>query len=534
MLKLTVVEGREAGRVFSSGETSVGIGAAPDNELQLADPYVSRHHGRVARVGDSWLYRDLGSTNGSVIKRHGADISFLDQASEVALEPDDLLCVGESVLRFTVTEAARPMPEHTIVAARRVEDLAASRERQLSDLEDLAAAYALEQQLAVAPGPEQMLDAVLAAMLAAFPSATHALLVLIDKRSGAPRRQVAWVRGEPARAATDVPISMSVANRVLQEGRSLLFVDVPTEFATSQSAAQAGITSSLCAPLWTGEETVGLIQLDSRSGRASFTERDLERLGLYANRAALAIVSSELHEAERRNQLVRDLSAMITHDLKGPLTSITGFLELLADEPPPGPQAEYVEIALASSRWLSVLIAAILDVAKMEAGGAQLRTEPVAVKQEIETALGLIGYQIREKGIALNLAMPADLPPVRADPELLRRIVVNLVGNSVKFAPEGSAITVSAALDSHARQLVVGVQDQGPGIAKEHQASIFDKFVQVAKGRTSEKISVGLGLAFCKLAVEAHGGTIGVESEPGHGARFWFSLPLAGPAGGES
>jgi signal transduction histidine kinase len=114
---------------------------------------------------------------------------------------------------------------------------------------------------------------------------------------------------------------------------------------------------------------------------------------------------------------------------------------------------------------------------------------------------------------------------------MLRRIVVNLVGNSVKFAPEESTIVVSAKVAEEGDQLVVSVQDEGPGIAVEHQARIFEKFVQVGKGRSAEKVSVGLGLAFCKLAVEAQGGRIWVESEPGHGACFSFSLPVGAAAG---
>jgi signal transduction histidine kinase len=539
MLRLTVVEGAEAGRVYPSSATSVGIGSAPDNEVHLDDHFVSRHHGRLLRVAHGWVYRDLGSTNGSIIERAGGRIALDASHSESDLQPGDLLLLGRSVLRFELMEQpaigqAEPTeawPDHTLVASREIADLEANRERQLSDLDALSEAYRLERQLGLAAEPEQMLDAILEAMLTAFPSATHAILLLMDKKTGRPRRQVARVRGEEGRAKEEIPVSMSVASRVLTEGRSLLFLDVPREFANSQSAAAAGISSSLCAPLWTGEETVGLAQVESRHGTARFSESDLDRLSLFANRAALAIVASELHEAEETNRLLRDLSAMVTHDLKGPLTAITGFLDLLAAERLPGEQAEYVEVARASSKWLSVLIAGILDVAKMESSGVRPSLEPLALAEEIPQALELIAYQVQEKRIALETALPADLPAVLADREMVRRIVVNLVGNSVKFAPEQSTIAVSARVAEEGDRLVVSVRDQGPGISKEHQARIFEKFVQVGKGRSAEKVSVGLGLAFCKMAVEAHGGSIWVESEPGQGACFYFSLPLGAAAG---
>ena len=130
----------------------------------------------------------------------------------------------------------------------------------------------------------------------------------------------------------------------------------------------------------------------------------------------------------------------------------------------------------------------------------------------------------------LETAAPADLPLVPADREIFRRIVINLVGNAAAISPEGGKISVSAAKSEGDEALVVSVQDEGPGIPKEYQERIFDKFFQAGSRQQSQgQISVGLGLTFCRLAVEAHGGSIWVESEPGHGARFSFSLPLSTP-----
>jgi signal transduction histidine kinase len=231
-------------------------------------------------------------------------------------------------------------------------------------------------------------------------------------------------------------------------------------------------------------------------------------------------------EEERRNALLRDLSAMITHDLKGPLTGIMGFVDLLSREQLDEQEREYVEVIGGCSRWLSVLVAAILDVAKIEAGQMTLNCEPLEARRELEQALTAVDYQLREKGIRTELAVSPDLPRVRADAEMFHRIVANLVGNAAKFAPDGSQVLLQAKLEASGDAVTVSVQDEGPGIPLEHQDRIFDKFVQVAKGRSAERISVGLGLAFCRLAVEAHGGRIWVQSEPGHGARFSFSLPL--------
>jgi signal transduction histidine kinase len=315
----------------------------------------------------------------------------------------------------------------------------------------------------------------------------------------------------------------------------MLFRDVAAEFSDSRSAAAAGIASSLCAPLWTGEETIGLIQVESRAGKASFTERDLERLSVFASRAAVAIVGSELREAERKNQMLQDLSAMVTHDLKSPLTSVVGFLELLAQESLEDHMREYVDLALTSSMWLNVLVTAILDLARLEAGEMEIDRVPIDIRQEAEQALSLIEFQTRDKQIRVETVFPQHLPAVLASAEMFRRILINLVGNSVQLAPANTNLSISAALSSQGDSVVVSVQDEGPGIPEEYQARIFDKFVQAtSRERRHEKVSVGLGLAFCRLAVEAHGGRIWVESEPGQGARFSFSLPvhsLPAPAG---
>lgn len=250
-----------------------------------------------------------------------------------------------------------------------------------------------------------------------------------------------------------------------------------------------------------------------------------------------AAADAERRSAEQRNILLRDLSAMVTHDLKGPLTSTMGFLELLLREKLPEHQRSFAEIALGSSKWLSILVTGVLDVARMEAGQLTLNRAPLDIGHEIQQALVAVSYQLRERDLRVETTMPAELPPVSADSEVLQRVIVNLVDNAAKFAPVGSTIRLDASLDppltvrqeagpARAPAVTISVRDEGPGIAREYQSRVFDKFVQVAKGRSTERISVGLGLAFCRLAVEAHGGSIWVESEPGHGSRFSFRLPL--------
>ncbi len=534
MLQLSVIEGPDKGKVLRSPRDAVSLGSGTESEIQLSDSFVSGQHGEFIHAGRTWTYVDRASTNGSAIEREGRRIEVDQSGPGVALRPGDLVLVGESVLRFEVGEGpagqqpAAEQAAHTVIATRSRADLQDSRQRQSQRLDELAASYELEKSISLAFDPEQMLDAILEALLASFPGATHAIILLVDKATLEPRRQIAKVVGQPGRHDGDLPVSMSVASRVLREGRSMLFQDVASEFEDSGSVVAAGLRSSLCAPLWTGEETVGLIQVESRGGKVEFAERDVERLSLFANRAALAIVGCELSEAERKNQMMQDLSAMITHDLKGPLTGILGFLDLLSQEELAETHKRYVDFAFGSAKWLSMLVAGILDVAKMESSDVQLETEPLDLAEEIREALALIDYQFVQQNVRLVIDVPSGLPRVPANREFFRRIVVNLAGNAVELSPSETTITVSARLSDDGGSALVSVKDEGPGIPDELQSRIFDKFFQAAsRQRSQQKVSVGLGLAFCKLALEAHGGRIWVESKPSEGACFSFSLPLA-------
>jgi signal transduction histidine kinase len=537
MLRVTVLAGGDEEQAFECGPVLVTLGTAPGNQVVLRDPFVSRHHGQFAFTGGRWRYRDLGSRNGSSLERAGALIAVRPGEPDVMIESGDVLLVGQTRLRLEVLEGVPAADDPAVVASNNPSDPTARwEEGRVGE----GALHRLERRIGLAFQPEEALGVVLDTILAEFPAATHAIILLADRTTGAPRRQVSRARGQPGDSSQQIPLSRTVLTRVLREGRSLLLRNVPAELAESQSAADAGITSSMCAPLWTGEETVGLIQVDSRVARASpaipaagpetagpsFRESDLDRLGDLAGRAALAIVGWELREQEQLNRLLRDLSAMITHDLQGPLTSILGFLSLLSQEALGEDQRDYVETALGSARWLRVLIAGILDVARMERGETELDRQPLRMSEEIPPALAVVEHQLRTRKLRVEVTAPEDLPPVSADRELIRRVIVNLVANAVRFAPPESCLRITAALDSDGAGQVVSVRDEGPGIPPEHQERIFEKFFQGEKTRATERVSLGLGLAFCRLAVEAHGGRIWCESEPGRGACLSFRLPV--------
>jgi adenylate cyclase len=314
MLRFRVVSGEDRGEILVLDKPSVSLGAASDNDICLRDPYISRQHGRIALSENEWVYQDLGSTNGSIVERNAQQLRLGLGNPRAALCTGCLIHLGQTVLEVEIEGVAPPpkAQQHTMIAQRSLADLSEAQQRQQVQLDSLLAVHELEERLREVADPDEMLDMVLEALLDAFPKATHAIILLIDKATAEPRRKAVRIRGEEGRPKDDVPISMSIADRVLGEGESLLFNDVAAEFQDSKSVASACIKSTLCAPLWTGSETVGLLQVESREvGRVSFSEEDLGRLGLFASRAALGIVASELRHAESRSKRLEGFSAQL-------------------------------------------------------------------------------------------------------------------------------------------------------------------------------------------------------------------------------
>ncbi|HLV79881.1 MAG TPA: ATP-binding protein, partial [Chthonomonadaceae bacterium] len=166
------------------------------------------------------------------------------------------------------------------------------------------------------------------------------------------------------------------------------------------------------------------------------------------------------------------------------------------------------------------------DIHHLEAGALALEWETLEAKPLIEAAVQQVASLAAEKHLTLTEKIAPDLPAFSGDEEKLRRTLINLLGNAIKFTPSGGRIEVSARRDEEGNAVLFAVQDTGEGIPKEAFQRIFDKFGQVEQRKAGRKMSTGLGLTFCKMVVEAHGGRIWVESELGQGSTFFFTLPL--------
>ncbi|MBP7688325.1 MAG: PAS domain S-box protein, partial [Thermoflexales bacterium] len=238
--------------------------------------------------------------------------------------------------------------------------------------------------------------------------------------------------------------------------------------------------------------------------------------------AGRLVVLRDVSEERSLSDLREDLTSTMVHDLRNPLTVIQSALELL--EMDAGSQPQVLPIMRQGLQRMLNLVTSILDVNRLESGQMPLEREPTLLTSFVDEALAVQKVLADEKDLRLHNDLNGALPPVTIDTELISRVLQNLIGNAIKFTPSGGDIRVSAHQDAaDARRVVVSVSDTGPGLPAEVQSRLFQKFVRGAgPGRGS-----GLGLAFCRLAIEAHGGRIWADSAPEQGTAFHFTLPVS-------
>jgi two-component system, NtrC family, sensor histidine kinase KinB len=246
---------------------------------------------------------------------------------------------------------------------------------------------------------------------------------------------------------------------------------------------------------------------------------DIESQGL------IEWVEQDITAQMELEQLRRDLSAMVYHDLRGPLQaiglSVQKLAQVLANHENPA-VLTFLQTGLRSTRQLRRMIDNLLDIQRLEEGRAMLDRSQIELRVLLTDAVQLVQPVIVESGQQLQINLADNLPPILLDNDMILRVVVNLLENATKYTPRGGTLQLDARVQND--RLAITVADSGPGIPTEMQNRIFDKFNRV-KYQDGPK-GIGLGLAFCRLAVDAHGGQIWVESEPGKGSKFTLSLPL--------
>ena len=232
--------------------------------------------------------------------------------------------------------------------------------------------------------------------------------------------------------------------------------------------------------------------------------------------------------AEAANQAKSQFLANMSHELRSPLSGVIGIAELLAEEDLSADHRRLVAQLLSSAGALLHLVDDILDFARIEAGKLSVERVPCRLSSVVDDVARLLDHQVRRQQVALRQAVPDHLPPVLTDPARLRQVLLNLMGNAVKFSPGGTVEVRLSELhrDGERLRIRLEIEDTGIGIAEEDQPNLFEPFTQVDASSSRRYGGTGLGLAIALSLVELMGGRIGVDSRLGEGSVFWFELRL--------
>ena len=243
------------------------------------------------------------------------------------------------------------------------------------------------------------------------------------------------------------------------------------------------------------------------------------------------LVWRDITDAYRFDTLRDDLTHMIVHDLRTPLSSIISSLNMVRemsrfDALDVESLDSTLEITVQSAESMLRMVQSLLDIARLEQAHVDLDRDICSLAVAVDAACAAVLPQMSSAGVILEIDVPDNLPDVVIDRDQIQRILINLLDNAVRYTPDGGAISVAATFSDECEMITLSVTDDGPGIPVEARARVFDKFSQLEGDARPDHRGMGLGLAFCKLAVEAHGGVIWVDDAPNHGAAFHFTLPV--------
>jgi signal transduction histidine kinase len=359
-----------------------------------------------------------------------------------------------------------------------------------------------------------------------------------EEASGMLRLQASYqLEDELVRALTEAPIHLgeAAAGRAAVQRRAVQMpdIDVGPRYPLHEIVWRLGYRALLAVPLLNEERIIGALTVLRRTPGA-FSEEVVRLIQAFATQSALAIQNANLfHEIEETGRQLAVASrhkseflANMSHELRTPLNAILGYTELIQDNiygQVPDTIREILDRVQNSGRHLLGLINAVLDLSKIEAGQLTLSIVDYSMKEVVQTVVMATEALVAEKKLALRISISEHLPRGEGDERRITQVLLNLVGNAIKFTVAGEIAVHANAADG---AFQVSVSDTGPGIAAADQQRIFEEFQQVDSSSTREKGGTGLGLSISKKIIELHGGRIWMESELGRGSTFRFTLPV--------
>lgn len=340
-----------------------------------------------------------------------------------------------------------------------------------------------------------------------------------------------------------VPLKSSMAGSVALTGKPLVSNDVakdPRFYAGISDTLDTKTRSLLAVPMIAGDRPIGALEVINQAYDDGFDKSDVEILTLFASQAAVAIENarllaerqSSLAELQKLEQKKSQFIALASHELRTPLNVVSGYSTLLRgflDDIHVPPEHESLECLGQIEQATAGLIEMVNNITSMynlETGRTQLLVEAKDVNQIVQKSMAEYGEWCRKKGLHFEF-LPQQPMIAACDPIEIGRVLSNLFNNAVKFTPEGGKITVEVSRSGQPgrQEILVSVADTGSGIDPKQVATIFERFAQIGSHLNRSQGGIGLGLPLAKALVERHGGRMWVESLPGAGANFFFTLP---------
>jgi signal transduction histidine kinase len=327
----------------------------------------------------------------------------------------------------------------------------------------------------------------------------------------------------------------SLIGRVAIEGKPVHIVDAQADSNSdvANRARLGSVRTMLGVPLLREGAPIGVLALHRRAVEP-FTQKEIELVSTFADQAVIAIENVRLFdEIQEKSRQLEEASehksrflANMSHELRTPLNAILGYTELIQDSvygAPPEKMQTVLERISRNGKHLLGLINDVLDLSKIEAGQLVLTLDSYSIRDVVHGVYSAVEPLAASKKLAFKVDMPKDLPVGRGDERRLTQVLLNLVGNAIKFTDKGE-VSIKASASGDAYNLAV--HDTGPGISEVDQKKLFQEFQQADNSITKAKGGTGLGLVISKRIVEMHGGRIWVESRPGQGSTFSLTLPI--------
>ncbi len=562
---LFVIQGRDQGSRYDLDAPTVSVGRVASNTIQLHDTEVSREHALLERSGDSYQFRDLGSSNGSFINRQ--------PVGEHLLASGDQIQLGKTLLLYTGISQEMPdlSGEIDIVSSASKDDesriLHAVSQTDSSDLltgpsdgqaspwlararSNLQIMYRTALAVSHTLDIDQLLSRIME-MIFEWVDADRGCIMLKNERTGelAPR-----VRRHRRGVQTEdkITISQTILDYVVERNEGVLTSNARDDqrWNPAHSIVKLGVREAICVPMQGRYDVVGVIYIDTsltpqrmlqERTTTKFTQEHLKLMVAIAHQAALAVEDTSYYKAmvqAERLAAIGQTIASLSHHIKNILQGVRGgsyLMELAMQDHATAIEAGELDTETATQAmetmqkgWkivernqerISGLVMDMLTFSK------EREPEPVAseLNDVVQDVVELMQTRAQEVDVKLAFDPTADIPTSMFDPEAIHRAVLNIVTNAIDACEDCDRreVSVSTMFDDGGKMAVIEIQDSGVGIAEEDLDEIFTVFVSGKGGR-----GTGLGLPVSQKIFQEHGGTIRVDSEPGAGSKFRLELPL--------